>query len=406
METGMFTGSDKSEWICEAIGAIELKLVQEEEDIEKDDLGFAPEFTHQIIGQSETIYGYKNPKLKLYYTAATLKAYMAFEYSEVVSSSGASGAVEVAAPDDVQQLVGEWLDHAWMTSRDVFASHLAAEEAFEPVGELIHQYTRDAGGVTYEIYTGNAETPGLLDYHKRVQTFFVWFIEAAQYFSDIEDERRQFYYLYQNRQGRRAFVGAATVYNYYAWWDKVRPRISQFLILPPYQKQGHAGELLNAIYNKCKSLFTEAELAGIAVEDPAEGFVRLRDKVDVQRCWEALPDAALYQQPFSPAVDAAIHAVLHTGKAQTRRVFEMLQLHTLPPDDRAARDRYRLAVKRRLVQPHLAQQLKDPKLQAQLTPEEFNNILTERRKIPNDLQTSYTQLIDQYRDVLFRAGLR
>lgn len=64
-----------------------------------------------------------------------------------------------------------------------------------------------AGAVTYEIFTGDAQTPGLIAYHKRVQTFFVWFIEAAQYFDEIEDERRRFYYVFENRHSRRTFVG-------------------------------------------------------------------------------------------------------------------------------------------------------------------------------------------------------
>ena len=46
-----------------------------------------------------------------------------------------------------------------------------------------------------------------------------------------------------------AFAGYMTVYNYYAYPDKIRPRISQVLIIPPFQRQGHGAELLQAFYN-------------------------------------------------------------------------------------------------------------------------------------------------------------
>lgn len=47
---------------------------------------------------------------------------------------------------------------------------------------------------------------------------------------------------------RFAFTGYATVYLYFAYPNKTRPRISQFLVLPPYQRLGLGAELLNVVY--------------------------------------------------------------------------------------------------------------------------------------------------------------
>ena len=47
---------------------------------------------------------------------------------------------------------------------------------------------------------------------------------------------------------RYGIVGYATVYQYYAYPANVRPRISQVLVLPPYQKKGLGSRLLNTIY--------------------------------------------------------------------------------------------------------------------------------------------------------------
>jgi histone acetyltransferase 1 len=47
-----------------------------------------------------------------------------------------------------------------------------------------------------------------------------------------------------------AFVGFTTVYEFYGYPEHVRPRISQMLVLPPFQKKGIASGMLQAIYNK------------------------------------------------------------------------------------------------------------------------------------------------------------
>ena len=47
---------------------------------------------------------------------------------------------------------------------------------------------------------------------------------------------------------RYAIAGYATVYEYYAYPDNTRPRISQMLVLPPFQRIGVGLQLLEKIY--------------------------------------------------------------------------------------------------------------------------------------------------------------
>lgn len=49
-------------------------------------------------------------------------------------------------------------------------------------------------------------------------------------------------------QTRYAFVGFTSVYQYYAYPDNIRPRISQMLVLPPFQRLGVGAEMLRTIY--------------------------------------------------------------------------------------------------------------------------------------------------------------
>lgn len=49
---------------------------------------------------------------------------------------------------------------------------------------------------------------------------------------------------------RYATIGFATVYQYYAYPQHIRPRIAQFLILPPFRRIGLGKHLLQAIYRE------------------------------------------------------------------------------------------------------------------------------------------------------------
>ena len=59
-----------------------------------------------------------------------------------------------------------------------------------------------------------------------------------------------------NGTARYAFVGYTTVYEYYAYPQNKRPRISQILVLPPFQRMGIGAEMLQAVYKhyQCDNL--------------------------------------------------------------------------------------------------------------------------------------------------------
>lgn len=57
-------------------------------------------------------------------------------------------------------------------------------------------------------------------------------------------------------------------------------RISQILVLPPYQKSGHGGQFMEAIYETAQ----RKDYAELNVEDPSDGFQFLRDLKDLSLC--------------------------------------------------------------------------------------------------------------------------
>lgn len=73
-------------FISDALEVVEFKLLREAKDIE-DTETFHPEMAHQIFGQEESIFGYKDLKIQLYYTAGPLDVYFNTEYSKKVGSN-------------------------------------------------------------------------------------------------------------------------------------------------------------------------------------------------------------------------------------------------------------------------------------------------------------------------------
>ena len=63
-----------------------------------------------------------------------------------------------------------------------------------------------------------------------------------------------------DEEQRFAICGYATVYLYYAYPNKTRPRISQFLILPPFQRMGLGAKLLNEVY---RSFYKDSNILDI-----------------------------------------------------------------------------------------------------------------------------------------------
>jgi len=171
-------------------------------------------------------------------------------------------------------------------------------EKFKPVGEKIHEYTRP-GPLTakenqnskFEIYLADFKTPGMREHHKQMQLFLLFLIEASSYIDDT-DELWQVMTLYEKRkvstgnkrvgQFQYFFVGYVTLYNFLAFPElKKKLRVSQFIILPPYQRRGHGQELLRQIYEIARN---EESFIETNVEDPSPSFQFMRDLIDLQDC--------------------------------------------------------------------------------------------------------------------------
>ncbi|KAG4075417.1 hypothetical protein HA402_015070 [Bradysia odoriphaga] len=335
------------DYVANALEVVEMKLIRDRNDIEDDSISFSPEYAHQVFGENESIFGYRDLKVRLYYTAGALNMYLGCKYSSRVDERDGLKA------DDVTSKISQLLTSGcYFTSIDEFCSKLSKDESFVPFGEMVDALTVTEGGKDrhFEFYTCDANTPGFVAFHTRMQTFVMWFVDAASYI-DLDDPQWMFYVCYEkytNSEGKTLYatVGYTTIYVYYAYPEHIRPRISQMLVLPPFQKLGIGSKFIQVIYNRFKF---DDKVIDITVEDPSDEFRRIRNVIDVRHCKE-LPSFSpdKIKNGFTSEMVKEATKSFKINPRQCRIIYEILRLRCTNVNDEKEYKAYRLEVKKRL----------------------------------------------------------
>ena len=201
-------------------------------------------------------------------SAATLRSYVTYSFTDKVDPLKTDG---VTADDVISPLVKILAPDSFTDSKEQFLKEVASEEetGFRPMGELVHTFT-STEGKQYEVYKCRESTSGFRlvkcflvlrliyhlfrDYHERLQAWVMFYIDAASYI-DMDDDSWRIFLMFEKYGGvgehHYAIAGYLTVYQYYAYGREVnmkRPRISQMLVLPNYQRQGLGATLLDTVY--------------------------------------------------------------------------------------------------------------------------------------------------------------
>ncbi|KAI0737870.1 histone acetyltransferase type B catalytic subunit [Daedaleopsis nitida] len=427
-------------WTTDANEAFALSLVRAPED--KASLwsrevyeGFHPTFTYPIFGEEEKIYGYKDLSIDLKFASGSLAQYLHVRHSERLPSS--------SAVDEIEPTISKFIPAEFFTDEEKFLERVEHDAVnFKPYGEKIYSYTRAATTLTkgknvaipqllspedqetvdFEVYHSTWKTPGFSEYHRRMQLFVLLYIEGGSYISE-DEETWEFAVLYEKRRRRSSpdvftyhFVGYSTLYPFYCFPERVRLRVSQFLILPPYQQDGHGSALYTAIY---QYVLAHPSIAELTVEDPAEAFEDLRDRNDLKML---LANEKFMREGFGPEAVSSNGGKVGgvgngrskaRGKARTMRIgagkmgppaerswlekwrtdlkiagrqfnrlVEMLILKHMDPADERAQRSYRLQVKERLYRFNyeLLMQLDKQERQQKLE-ETFQSVVADYRRI-------------------------
>lgn len=203
-----------------------------------------------------------------------------------------------------------------------------AESNWTPPGTL-HDSFQDADGTEYEVWKGSLADPAVKQLNSRVQIMVPMFIEGGSYIGQDPDadsseqnitdaDRWTLFFLYRkDKDGAQGssyiFVGYSTVYRFYWFqppptppaspardgdsWElpqgnqdltdmPCRTRLSQFVILPPFQGKGHGAKLYKSIF---AHYHKHPQTQEFTIEDPNEAFDDLRDICDMEFL-EAMPE--------------------------------------------------------------------------------------------------------------------
>ncbi|XP_030065388.1 histone acetyltransferase type B catalytic subunit isoform X2 [Microcaecilia unicolor] len=395
-----------AEFKCNTNEAIDLKLVRFPDDLEDENTTFHPEYTHQLFGDDEIAFGYKGLQIFLYYTAGNLSPLFRLQYTSKVDEK-----FDTVQADDVESKIREIIPPVFCTNMDDFISLLEKEVNFRPFGTILHTYSvhnEEAGeDITYQICKADMTCPGFREYHERLQTFLMLFIETAS-FIDVDDERWDYFLVFEkyNKDGATLFatVGYMTVYNYYVYPDKTRPRVSQMLVLPPFQGEGHGAQLLESVH---RYYISSPKVMDITAEDPSENYVKLRDFVLVKLCQDlpCFSNEKLFQG-FSKEMVMETQQKLKINKQHCRRIYEILRMRVTDMSDTEKARLYRLDIKRRLIGPFKKNQRELAKMRKCLKPEELTNQMNQidLNMQHEQLEESYQQLISDYRRVIERLA--
>ncbi|KAK8040870.1 acyl-CoA N-acyltransferase [Apiospora phragmitis] len=335
----------EDEWISDANEAFSISLVTPSDSGLKKIDSFNPKFTYAVF-DNEQIFGYKGLKVNLTYNATDMRPNLSVSCIKKFKTLGDAEAV------DIVELMKEFLPGVAFQKKNDF--ELAVKQTptdWTPPGELVNIIERD--GETYEVWKGSLADPAVKQLVKRIQLLVLFYIEGGSYIgedADGKDEpdyslaRWSVFFLYKKPSAANqqyVFQGYSTVYHFWLYqtptppaspgkassspepknnesWELPsgdfpytelphRARISQFLILPPFQGKGAGAMLYNTIFDLQSKDESTKE---ITVEDPNEAFDLLRDLCDMKYLCKDVPEFA--ELAVNPDVGVANKgAVLH-----------------------------------------------------------------------------------------------
>mmetsp|Transcript_19987 Transcript_19987/g.27679 ORF Transcript_19987/g.27679 Transcript_19987/m.27679 type:complete len:477 (-) Transcript_19987:115-1545(-) len=286
---------------CEACKAVTFRLVRTAEDVSENIEGFHPEFCHQIFGEEEIVYGYKGLKVNVYLHCVSMQALVDIQFAEKMPPPLRAGMGGGRAPDDIEGLLKEALPSGFTTHRKDFLAILDRLQACPP--QLPSQATLLAQGAEGETEWSVAslsleKSSEMKNLAERLQPLVLFFIDGGS-FIDTEDPKWDLHVLLvKDAQGQTSLAGFCTVYRFYGYPESIRLRISQVIVLPPYQRHGHCSRLIESVYSQAR--MPAGGVLDVTMEEPTDVLRRVRDRVELR--------GLLANPLFSQAAAAAVTA--------------------------------------------------------------------------------------------------
>ncbi|KAJ4298106.1 histone acetyltransferase 1 [Kalmusia sp. IMI 367209] len=293
---------------------------------------FNPTFTYAIFNEKESIIGYKEPSIQLDFRANDMKPSLKVGFEEKLEIP--EGMLPEEDKVDLVTVFNGFLPASVMNPAeapdDAAPTPDPTSRDWTPPGKQLHKVVHH--GKQFEVWVANLSDPAAKKIWENMQILTLLYIEGAslpELDADWSLERWSLYFLYEitpiEEDGSPyTLAGFSTTYRYWvfpsfdimratkslpsppastngdAGWSPPRltqdsktflfnehidpleqpsrERISQFLILPPYQGQSLGATLYSTIF---ADLSKKPYIFEIPVEDPSEAFDAMRDFSDI-----------------------------------------------------------------------------------------------------------------------------
>ncbi|KAA3477216.1 histone acetyltransferase type B catalytic subunit [Gossypium australe] len=306
---------------------IDIDLVSKKEEVgTSDGYRISPVDLNSFFEEDEKIYGYQGLKITIWISSISFHAYADITFQS--TSDGGKGITDLKSA--LEKIFGETL----LENKDDFLQTFSTENNF--ISSVVYNeeklQTKASNGHTTH-FNGSSEAAFsdleviLLSMHESkplwtvkglsVVRLMMSNLAAGHLYSrlvplvlllvdgsnpiDVTDPSWELYLLTRKKTDQpgntqHILLGFAALYRFYRYPDGSRLRLSQILVLPPYQHNGYGSYLVEVLSNVAIS----ENVYDLTVEEPQEYFQHVRTSFDVKRLLA-----------FEPAQSAVKSAVLH-----------------------------------------------------------------------------------------------
>lgn len=223
----------------------------------------------------------------------------------------------------------------------------------KPTTTKVHAY--EVQDQHFEVHRSSLMDADMKEMFGRWQKLAPFFIEGADCIDVKETPERWMIYMLWKKGAIQYPVGYVSKYTFSNPLKDSIERICQVLILPLYQRQGHARQMVQCIMQEAMA---SPRVYQMTVEDPVPAFTAVRDGVDVEHCvapqyYAMWSDIIVARDPIVPLKKEEMEKIRKEMKltnGQLVKCFEALLWGEIQKTKHnTERERqYRLMVKRRL----------------------------------------------------------
>lgn len=389
----------------EASECINIFLVVKKEDVGvvEDSSRIEPIDLNQFFDNDGRIFGYQDLKINIYLSIISFHAYADITFQS--TSDGGKGITDLKPA--LQKIFGESL----VENKDAFLQTFSADIHYirnvisngevlhcEASGENKNSDTRlEANSSTVEnrVIRMTVDCMPVGELYCRLVPLVLLLVDAGSPI-DITDPSWGVYLAVESTKDDHGDVGVkllgfAASYKFYYYPDSSRLRLSQILVLPPYQGRGY-GRLLLKVLN---SVAQSENIYDLSYEEPSEYLQHVRTCIDMHRllAMESIKDALssvvmhikkddesrkTYKLKFDPPATAVedVRRSLKINRKQFLQCWEILIYLELDHNDSRCMEYYRSIISDRTKYDLLGKSSDDAGKQIVEVPNDYDHEMT------------------------------